>query len=142
VTSAGNGGTKEDPSRIIDEWPPSFGADSLPYGPPAINDLIVVGATNERGWLSPISKENFFMDIIYAPGDGVLIPDGSGTATKTRRGTSFCEYSLGPLSLVTGRFLTITAKPPRLLLPWLPISDLFQTSHIKSSLDNQLLSKD
>ncbi|RKK65885.1 hypothetical protein BFJ69_g15895 [Fusarium oxysporum] len=90
VTAAGNGGTEEDPSRIIDEWPPLFGADSGPVGgPPAIDDLIVVGATNERGWKSPISKGNLFMDIIYAPGEGVLIPDGSGTATKTRHGTSF-----------------------------------------------------
>jgi hypothetical protein len=107
VTAAGNGGTKEDPSLDINSYPALFGRNSDSSDLEHIAELIVAGATNEQGFKARISRVDSFTDFIYAPGENILIPDGSGKDTKPRSGTSFGKWSPGLLHLTISRYLMI-----------------------------------
>ncbi|KAF4462820.1 killer toxin subunits alpha beta [Fusarium albosuccineum] len=85
VTAAGNAPDENAANQLIDEYPPSFGGKANSVGLNSIADLIVVGSTNEQGWKGDSSKSASDIDIIYAPGHNVLIPDGSGKATTKKR---------------------------------------------------------
>jgi GH18 family chitinase len=58
----------------IDTYPPSFGDE--------LTEMIVVGATNQQGFVSTVSRDSLFIDVVFAPGESVPVPDGVASGTS------------------------------------------------------------